>query len=152
MALFSLRAFPFYCFLPKTSNWKKQRQHCLRLGILSLLYVLSPLSIIQQHLHSSLGRRSDRRSQRIPNGRWHYHRGAMSRALREEGLSYSRAVRQGSFFCFLSEKKKKTNKPETKMCSGSSKCTGLAGVRNGSLVLRTDGIPKVLKKKRRKRK
>lgn len=55
---------------------------------------------------------------------------------------------RGHFFCFISEKKK----PETKMCSGSSKCMGLVGVRNSSLVLRTYAILKVLKKKRRKRK
>lgn len=34
------------------------------------------------------------------------------------------------------------------MCSGFSKCMGLAGVRNSSLVLRTYGIFKVLKKKK----
>lgn len=140
-------SFSLYCFLPKTSNWKKQRQHCLRLGMLSLLYVLSPLSTVQ-HLLSSLGRRSHRRSWGTPRGSWHYHRGAVSHALREEGLSYSCAVWQGSFFLFHKWKKK----PETKMCSGSSKRMGLAGVRNSSLVSRTYGILKVLKKKRRKRK
>lgn len=55
---------------------------------------------------------------------------------------------RGPFFCFISEKKK----PEAKMCSGFSKCMGLAGVRNSSLVLRTYGIFKVLKKKKKEKK
>lgn len=73
--------------------------------MLSLLYVLSPLSTVQQHLLSSLGRRSHRRSWGILGGSWHYHRGAVSHALREEGLSYSCAVWQGSFFLFHKWKK-----------------------------------------------
>lgn len=56
---------------------------------------------------------------------------------------------RGPFFCFISEKKKK---PEAKMCSGFSKCMGLVGVRNSSLVLRTYGIFKVLKKKKKEKK